>query len=88
MKCLFALVCSLTVSSKNVNWYLFFSFGSLCPSQQLCGIGIYRTYKSLFNLCNMYDVYLFNMLFTKFFFVYPYIGDIDGKQVVVNKMFI
>ena len=37
--------------------------------------------------CNMYDVYLFNMVFTKFLLT-QILGDFDGKQVVVNKMFI
>ena len=40
----------------------------------------------------MYDVYLFNMLFswTTLFvsLADPDIGDIDGKQIVVNKTFI
>ena len=37
--------------------------------------------------CNMYDIYLFHMLFTKFL-VDPDIGDIESKQVAVNKMFV
>ena len=39
---------------------------------------------SLF-MCNMYDVYLFNMLLVS---VYPDIGNVDGKQSVVNKVFL
>ena len=34
-------------------------------------------------VCNMYNVNLFKKLFTK-----PLFTHIDGKQVVVNKMFI
>ena len=42
---------------------------------------------ALYLKCNMYDFCLFNMLFIKFLLT-QILGYIDGKQVVVNKMFI